>query len=91
VWKNTTTVGCGATDCDDNSWLFVCEYGPAGNVIGEFGSNVGKPGQDENGEPGVSDESSEPDLDEGGSAGVTVGGRLLVALVAVSVFAGLYA
>lgn len=91
VWKNTTAVGCGATDCDDNGWLFVCEYGPAGNVIGEFGGNVGKPGQGEDGEPGVSDESSEPDPDESGSGRITVGGRLLVALVAMSVFAGLYA
>lgn len=71
-------------------------------MIGEFGHNVGKPGQGEDGEPGMSDvgtanvdksdqdEDSESD-DTGGSAGKSVGGRLLVALVAMSVLAGLYA
>ena len=101
VWKNTTSVGCGAADCDALGWYMICEYYPAGNVIGEFGGNVGKPGQGEDGEPGVSDvgsgnvddsdQSSDSDSDTGGSAGKSVGGRLLVALVAMSVLAGLFA
>jgi len=101
VWKNTTSVGCGAADCKDNGWFLVCEYYPPGNVIGEFGRNVGKPGQGEDGEPGMSDvgtanvdESDQDDdseSDTGGSAGRSVGGRFLVALVAMSVLAGLYA
>lgn len=79
VWKNSTAVSCGASDCGESGWLFVCEYNPAGNMIGEFGSNVGKAGQGEDGEPGL-----------GGVAGKSVGGKLLVALVAASVFAGMY-
>ena len=94
-------MGCGAADCKDNGWFLVCEYYPPGNVIGEFGRNVGKPGQGEDGEPGMSDvgtanvdESDQDDdseSDTGGSAGRSVGGRFLVALVAMSVLAGLYA
>lgn len=79
MWKNTTSVGCGAKDCDGKGWLLVCEYDPAGNMVGEFGTNVGKAGQDEDGEPGL-----------GAAVGKGVCGRLLVALVAVSVLAGLY-
>lgn len=49
VWKGTTQVGCGlAPACEgifDASFgpakYFVCEYLPAGNVIGEFAGNVG--------------------------------------------------
>jgi len=101
VWKNTTSVGCGAADCNDAGWLLFCEYWPPGNVIGEFGGNVGKLGQGENGEPGMSDvstadvdgsdQSGDDQSDTGGSAGRSIGGRLLVALVAMSVFASLYA
>lgn len=95
VWKNTTAVGCGATDCGDDGWLFVCEYSPAGNVIGEFGGNVGKPGQGEDGEPGMSDESEgtedNEETEESGAAGKGVRGRFLVALVAMSVLLGLFA
>jgi hypothetical protein len=33
VWRNTTTVGCGvATDAEREVW--VCDYNPAGNVVG---------------------------------------------------------
>ena len=97
VWKNTTSVGCGAADCGNNGWLLVCEYWPPGNVIGEFGGNVGKPGQGEDGEPGMSDVNT-ADVDgpdaggsDTGSAGKSVCARLLVALVAMSVLASLYA
>ncbi|KAK8857299.1 SCP-like extracellular protein [Apiospora arundinis] len=50
VWKNTTSVGCGARMCgggsggnDDGSargWYLVCEYWPRGNVIGQFKEEV---------------------------------------------------
>jgi hypothetical protein len=46
VWKGTTQVGCGRTNCSDKSdlsgYLFVCEYSPAGNVEGAFTANVQK-------------------------------------------------
>ncbi|KAH8896018.1 extracellular scp domain-containing protein [Thozetella sp. PMI_491] len=41
VWKNTTAVGCGKRLCGDHGWYLVCEYWPRGNVIGEFGEEVG--------------------------------------------------
>ncbi|KAL3496486.1 CAP domain-containing protein [Aspergillus germanicus] len=51
VWKGTTEVGCAAVDCglsdpDDDEengvqraqgWYLVCEYAPAGNVVGGRG------------------------------------------------------
>lgn len=48
VWKGTTTVGCGTSYCPAGSifaapfpaWYTVCNYGPAGNVIGAFDTNV---------------------------------------------------
>lgn len=46
VWKNTTSVGCGRTECngkggdDAPGWYVVCEYWPHGNVIGQFQDNV---------------------------------------------------
>ncbi|KLO11772.1 PR-1-like protein [Schizopora paradoxa] len=49
VWKGTTAVGCFAATCPAGSIFpsnfgsalyYVCEYSPAGNVIGQFGSNV---------------------------------------------------
>lgn len=48
VWKNTNSVGCGRVDCDNSAtdgasgWLVVCEYWPAGNVIGDFKNQVQK-------------------------------------------------
>ena len=52
VWKATTSTGCGATFCNGTNgvggWLLVCEYYPAGNVVGSgsekdvyFEENVG--------------------------------------------------
>merc|ERR1711953_410801 len=35
VWQSTTAVGCGT-----NGDLLVCEYGPAGNMVGAFGNEV---------------------------------------------------
>ncbi len=42
VWKNSTTVGCGRKLCGTNGWFLVCEYWPRGNVIGQFGDEVGR-------------------------------------------------
>lgn len=39
VWKDTTSVGCAAVDCSGKNslkgYLVVCEYWPAGNVVGQ--------------------------------------------------------
>ena len=41
VWASTAQLGCGvAPGCS----LYVCHYHPAGNVLGEFDSNVFPPG-----------------------------------------------
>ncbi|KAI4096184.1 MAG: hypothetical protein LQ339_007031 [Xanthoria mediterranea] len=44
VWKATTDVGCGAAWCDGQGgtpgWYLVCQYFPAGNVVGAFKQNV---------------------------------------------------
>ena len=79
VWKNTTKVGCGAANCNSdaeegsNGWLFICEYDPAGHVVGEFGRNVRKVGMDEDGTPGF-----------GVASSMTRSSGLLIALVALS-------
>ena len=35
VWKNTAEIGCGKAICPDNSQIWVCNYSPAGNFVGE--------------------------------------------------------
>ncbi|GJJ08757.1 hypothetical protein Clacol_002976 [Clathrus columnatus] len=43
VWKSTTEVGCAKAFCQNilgGATFYVCEYSPAGNVIGQFGQNV---------------------------------------------------
>lgn len=42
VWKSTTKLGCAYKDCRSNNWglYVVCEYDPAGNMIGEVSENV---------------------------------------------------
>ncbi len=35
MWKNTKKVGCGRALCTDNSQIWVCNYDPPGNYIGE--------------------------------------------------------
>ncbi|MDD4964333.1 MAG: CAP domain-containing protein [Gallionella sp.] len=35
VWKNTTSVGCAVAVCRDNSQVWVCQYKPAGNYVGQ--------------------------------------------------------
>ncbi len=42
IWKGSNEIGCGAA-C--NGWCYItCNYYPAGNVIGEFESNVFRKG-----------------------------------------------
>lgn len=42
VWKGSTKVGCAYKDCTSTGWgkYVVCEYSPAGNVIGQNKANV---------------------------------------------------
>ncbi|KAL7272135.1 hypothetical protein RUND412_005077 [Rhizina undulata] len=45
VWKETTSVGCAAVECDAllggwRGWLVVCQYDPPGNWEGRFLENV---------------------------------------------------
>ena len=35
VWSSTTKVGCAVLDCSDGSELWMCNYDPAGNWVGE--------------------------------------------------------
>lgn len=35
VWRTSTQVGCGAVQCGHKAQLWVCNYSPAGNWIGE--------------------------------------------------------
>jgi pathogenesis-related protein 1 len=35
VWSGTTEVGCGMTVCPDSSQIWVCNYRPAGNYVGQ--------------------------------------------------------
>ncbi len=46
VWKGTTEIGCGfATGCTTSNWpnVWVCQYNPHGNIIGQFADNVFPP------------------------------------------------
>lgn len=59
VWQSTTSVGCATVDCSASGlantgagvapWFTVCNYKPAGNFAGEYGSNIAQP----NGDPTV--------------------------------------
>ncbi|KAF2876845.1 CAP domain-containing protein, partial [Massariosphaeria phaeospora] len=49
VWKATTSMGCGRTQCDGRGgvsrggapgWYLVCSYHPRGNMLGAFVDNV---------------------------------------------------
>lgn len=35
VWKSTSELGCGKAVCPDSSQIWVCNYRPAGNIIGQ--------------------------------------------------------
>lgn len=35
VWKKSTEVGCGKAICSDKSQVWVCQYAPAGNYVGQ--------------------------------------------------------
>ena len=35
VWKNSKRVGCAMKSCDDDSEIWVCNYDPPGNYIGQ--------------------------------------------------------
>lgn len=35
VWAGTKEVGCAKAVCDDSSQVWVCNYAPAGNMIGQ--------------------------------------------------------
>ena len=37
VWRATLQVGCGVADCSGGFWeIWVCNYSPAGNVVGQY-------------------------------------------------------
>lgn len=40
VWRGTTQLGCGRATCRNGMELWVCQYDPAGNMQGQFPSNV---------------------------------------------------
>jgi hypothetical protein len=41
VWKSTNLIGCGSAFCSSmGGYIFVCNYYPEGNVIGQFSQNV---------------------------------------------------
>lgn len=35
VWRDTTEVGCGKATCDGDQTVWVCNYHPPGNIIGQ--------------------------------------------------------
>jgi pathogenesis-related protein 1 len=35
VWKNSTTVGCAMAMCPNNDQVWVCQYAPSGNWVGQ--------------------------------------------------------
>jgi|LakMenE01Jun11ns_1017448.scaffolds.fasta_scaffold9463524_1 pathogenesis-related protein 1 len=36
IWKNTTSVGVGVGKCSDGSYIYVANYYPPGNYIGQY-------------------------------------------------------
>ena len=44
VWHSTRKIGCGVSQCSDGASLFVCQYWPGGNMMGELPfCKAGKP------------------------------------------------
>ncbi|MCI5139186.1 MAG: hypothetical protein D3922_12405, partial [Candidatus Electrothrix sp. AR1] len=35
VWRSTKEVGCGMASCNDKAQLWVCQYNPRGNMLGQ--------------------------------------------------------
>jgi pathogenesis-related protein 1 len=35
VWRNSTSIGCARTTCEDGAVFIICNYNPPGNVAGE--------------------------------------------------------
>ena len=35
VWKSTAEVGCGMAACSDKAQIWVCQYSPRGNMVGQ--------------------------------------------------------
>ncbi|CAI5476391.1 unnamed protein product [Closterium sp. Yama58-4] len=35
VWRDTTHVGCGSAQCPDGAGMWVCNYSPPGNFVGQ--------------------------------------------------------
>ncbi|MDH4317210.1 MAG: CAP domain-containing protein [Desulfobulbaceae bacterium] len=35
IWSDSTEVGCSFALCDDQSQIWVCNYHPAGNIVGQ--------------------------------------------------------
>ncbi|MCI5159279.1 MAG: hypothetical protein D3906_12770 [Candidatus Electrothrix sp. AUS1_2] len=35
VWKSTTEVGCSMATCSDKAQIWVCQYSPRGNMVGQ--------------------------------------------------------
>ena len=41
VWKGTTQLGCASSQASESgNWYVVCNYNPAGNMLGDFENNV---------------------------------------------------
>lgn len=36
VWRGTQGVGCGRAQCPNGNTIVVCDYYPAGNIVGQF-------------------------------------------------------
>ncbi|KAH8665200.1 CAP domain-containing protein [Tricladium varicosporioides] len=84
VWKNTTSVGCGRTSCQGKNqtpgWYVVCEYFPAGNVVGSngqyFQDNVARISQGkltDTVEAGVNGKGANPTAASGSATGTATG------------------
>lgn len=71
VWKNSTQLGCGRTNCAGQNgvpgWFVVCEFSPMGNVPGEFQANV-QLNSTSNGKTGVIGDSDDGESKTGGGA-----------------------
>ncbi|KAF9947758.1 hypothetical protein BGZ72_010299 [Mortierella alpina] len=41
VWKGTKSVGCAKKFCPNSNWyIYICNYSPPGNMMGDFPRNV---------------------------------------------------